>query len=129
MESKRVILDSNIFIALYYTNDTFHEKACSLMEGLLGASIFVPYCVIQEVTTILCYRFGKEKSNLFLADLRKSEDVIILDNNAEAEIDFYLKIKRKLSFTDISLLHLSQKYDAMLFTFDRQLLNLYKRSH
>ncbi len=127
MENKRVILDSNIFIAFYYKDDSSHQEAVFLMEQLVGSHIIVPYCVIQEVATVLAYKCGKKKSDAFLSDLKKSDDLILVDDNTEVEIDFYLKFSQKLSFTDIALIHLAERYDAILFTFDRQLLNLFKK--
>lgn len=129
MGNSRIILDSNIYIAFYHGQDSLHEQAAFLMENLKGSHILLPYCVIQEVVTLLAYRFGKLKADDFINDIRKSEDIFLVDNQVTEEIEFYLKFKQKLSFTDIALVHLAKKHNAMLFTFDKQLLNLYKSNN
>ena len=127
MAKSKVILDSNIFIAFYYNEDTLHEDAVSLMKALDGYDIIIPYCVIQEVSTILTYRLGKKAANNFLADIQNADTTLIINNDVKAECEFFESINSNLSFTDISLLYLSQKYDATLVTFDKQLLKLYNK--
>jgi predicted nucleic acid-binding protein len=65
MENRNVILDSNLFIALYSPDDTLHNQAVLMMEGLKNICIIVPYCVIQEVATVLTYKQGKKKADIF----------------------------------------------------------------
>lgn len=128
MENNKFILDSNIYIAFYYKGDTLHEQALSLIKEVSKAEIIVPYCVIQEVTTILTYRFGKKYAKQFIDDLQSAENCLIINNNAEEEMEFFKKFPQKISFTDTSLIYLSKKHRASLITLDKQLLNLYKKS-
>lgn len=126
MAKNKHILDSNIFIALYFKDDTLHEEAIKLLESLNECEILIPYCVIQEVATVLAYKLGKKVADNFIEDISNSNNCFLIDNNLYEEITFFRKTNKKLSFTDISLIFLAQKYQATLITFDRQLRNLNK---
>ena len=127
MERNRVILDSNVFIAFYYENDSLHEESVLLMKEIQHKEIIVPYCVIQEVATILSYRLGKKVANIFLDDIKKANNVLIVNNDVFSEINFYQNFSEKISFTDIALMHLSQKYKTPLYAFDKQLISVFKK--
>lgn len=128
MERNRVILDSNILIAFYIQQDSLHDDAFELLNTLAKSEILLPYCVIQEVATILSYKSGKEKANLFIDDIKQAENIFVLESDALEEMDFFQTLDKKLSFTDISLIFLSRKYNATLLSFDKDLINYYKRS-
>ena len=123
MENK-IILDSNIFVAFYFENDSLHNDALKIMQEIVDFTIILPYCVIQEVSTILTYRIWKHAADTFLEDIKLASNIILVDNNLTEEIDFFGKIKNKISFTDVSLIHLSLKFNALLITFDKQLLSI-----
>lgn len=126
MERSRIILDSNVFIAFYFEKDSLHKEAVLLIEQIGEKEILLPYCVLQEVTTILAYRSGKKVADQFLEDAQRADNVLIIPDQPQPEIEFYKKFKEKISFTDIALIYLSLQYNALLITFDKQLLRLYK---
>lgn len=123
----KIILDSCVFIALYNENDEFHNEAISIFEFYKDNIILVSNYVIQEVTTVLTYKFWKQKADLFIDDIMNSNNILILQSDTFEEMKFFKTINSKMSFTDISLLYLSIKQDSLLITFDKQLLNLYKK--
>lgn len=128
VENKIYILDSNIFIWAFYEDDSLHELSIDILDKVKDYKIIVPYCVVQEVSSILSYRFWKEKANDFLRFLLETENIEMVNNDVLDEVDFYLSFKDKISFTDLSLILISKKYLAELLTFDKQLLKLYGRS-
>ena len=129
MEESRVILDSNIFIAFCYENDSLHEESVLLMQELQNKEIIIPYCVIQEVTTILAYKLSKKAADNFLNNVKQANNVLLVNNDVFTEINFYQTFTEKISFTDIALMHLSRKYKAPLFTFDKQLISVFKKNN
>lgn len=128
MAEVKAILDSNIFVAYYLEEDSCHEDAKKIIENLDQAEIIVPYCVIQEVSTILTYKSGKINAKHFLNDLEESRNIIIINNDVTAEIEYFKRAKGKLSFTDLSLLYLSRKHKALLLTFDKELIHYSKNN-
>ena len=54
---KTYVLDSNIFIGAFYEDDSLHELSVKLLYEIKDAKIIVPYCVVQEVSSIFSYRF------------------------------------------------------------------------
>ncbi len=53
MEANRFIVDSSVFVAFYYENDTNHAKAVRIMAELEQKFLVVHPYVIQEVITVL----------------------------------------------------------------------------
>ena len=128
MEQNRYILDSSILLALYIKNDSSKEAAFLLFEIIGGSEMIIPYCVIQEVSTILTYRVDKPLAQTFLEDVQSVNNIHIVDNHVQREIEFFKHIPSRISFTDASLLCLAKDYKATLLTFDKQLLRLYKKT-
>ena len=56
-----------------------------------------------------------------------ARDVKIINNEAWDEIDFYVTLPHKISFTDAALIFLAGKMDAKLITFDKQLERIIKK--
>ncbi len=123
----KIILDSCVFIALYNESDEFHNEAISIFEFYKDNIILISNYVIQEVATVLAYKFWKQKADLFIDDIMNSNNILILQSDTFEEMKFFKSINSKISFTDLSLLYLSIKQDSLLITFDKQLLNLYKK--
>ena len=120
-----LLVDSSVWTALFLNFDTQHAKAARLFPALKGV-IYVPYCVIAEVTTILTYKHSKKQADLFLKYLGGNHDIILFDNVLQEEIFFFQTIRHDISFTDAALVFLSGKLKARLITFDRQLARIAK---
>jgi len=125
-KSKKVyVLDSNIFIWAFYEDDSLHELSIKLLSEIQNSKIIVPYCVVQEVSSIFSYRFWKQKADDFLKFLLETDNIELINNDILGEINFYLSFQDSISFTDLSLIYIAQKFSAELLTFDKQLLKLY----
>lgn len=120
------LVDSCVFIALFSEEDAFHNKASALSRTLVGR-IYVPYCVMNEVVTVLTYKHTLAHAKAFLAYLTQNEQIVIVGDDAVAEMVFFETLAARISFTDAALLHLAQKLPAELITFDTQLKRLYKK--
>ena len=114
------LLDSSVWVALFLDFDTQHEKAVRVIAKLKG-KIYVPYCIVAEVTTILAYKHSKQLADNFILYVRDNMDIGIVNNDACDEMDFYTSLSDKLSFVDAALIFLSRKLNAELVTFDKQL--------
>ena len=114
------LVDSSVWIALFLDFDTQHKKAALFFSGLRG-KIYTPYCVVNETATVLAYKHSKQQADNFLTYMEHNSAVTLVGNNIEEEIAHYKSLTNKISFTDAALLLLSQKLDAELVTFDKQL--------
>lgn len=128
MGRSKVILDANIYIAYYIVNDSCHKEALFVFDLIDKDDIILPYCIILEVCNVLCAKAGKKAADHFLSDISNSNKISIINDDVLDEIRRFLSISEKLSFTDTSLLLLSEKETAELITFDKQLLRLYKKT-
>ncbi|MBI4225001.1 MAG: PIN domain-containing protein [Candidatus Sungbacteria bacterium] len=120
------LVDSSVWVALFLDFDTQHRKAEQTIPKLSGM-IYLPYCVIAEVTTILAYKHSKRLADNFIAYVKDNRDLKIVNNDALDEMGFYPTIPHKLSFTDAALIFLSDKLGASLVTFDKQLARIAKK--
>lgn len=119
------LLDSSVWISLFLDFDTHHKKAERILKELRG-TIYVPYCVVSEVVTILAYKHSKKQADNFIAFIENNRDILLFDDTITEEIDFYKSVQAKISFTDAALLFLTKKVEAKLITFDKQLASLNK---
>ena len=119
------LIDSSVWIALFLDFDTQHKKAVLFFDDLRG-NIYIPYCVVNETTTILAYKHSKQQADNFLTYVEHNSAVTLISDNAEEEIVYYKSLTNKISFTDAALLLLSQKLGAELVTFDKQLARVAK---
>jgi predicted nucleic acid-binding protein len=120
------VLDSSVWVALFLDFDTQHQKASQILEKLKD-TVYVPYCVVSEVTTVLAYKHSKKQADNFIRFIESNRDLILLNDNMEEEMKFYALLKSKISFTDAALMFLSRKLKANLITFDKHLERLNKK--
>ena len=120
------LIDSSVWVALFLDFDTQHKKAAQTIQNLSGI-IYVPYCVIAEVATILAYKHSKQLADNFIAYIHNNKDFKIINNDALDEMDFYKSLPHKISFVDAALIFLSGKLHAKLVTFDKQLERIVKK--
>lgn len=121
-----LLIDSSVWVALFLDFDTQHGRAVRLFARV-REPIYVPYCVIAEVTTVLAYKHSKEQADLFLQYIESAHDIVIFDDNADDEICFYETLVQRISFTDGALLLLARQRKARLITFDTQLKRIARR--
>jgi len=117
------LLDSSVWVALFLDFDTQHAKAKRIFPKLQG-KIYLPYCVIIEVVTVLVYKHSKEQANQFILFIEQNQDIKLLDDELAEEIRFYKSLQARISFVDAALLFLSKKLKTKLVTFDQQLQRL-----
>jgi predicted nucleic acid-binding protein len=78
MQNKeRYIIDSNIFYALFVSDDTLHDDAMALFATLDDSELIVTYGVVQEVATLLTYRKGKNVADIFVQHLLDAGNVML----------------------------------------------------
>ena len=121
------VVDSSVWVALFLDFDTQHKKAEHTLQKLSG-TIYVPYCVISEVVTILAYKHSKQLADNFIAYTHNNKDLKIINDDARDEMDFYKTPPHKVSFVDSSLIFLAGTLNTKLVTFDKQLERAAKRS-
>ena len=78
MENNSFVIDSSVLVAFYDDGDVHHVDALIVMKEIQGRNVLVHSYVIQEVATILCYRFGSLLAKRFLEDVINSENVFLI---------------------------------------------------
>jgi len=125
MDSKYII-DSSIFVAFYYEGDQNHKNALEIIKTISGKTLIIHPYVISEVVTVLTYKVSKEVAEVFLSDVIGVDDVFIPNPDVLSESEFFIFQKKKISFTDSTLVYLAKKLNVKLVTFDKQMISLLK---
>lgn len=122
-----MILDSNVWIALYLEEDSQHKKALKLAPSFRHVAI--PEYVVLETCTILLAKAGENVSEKFLDYAFDNREVTVLfstrDFFQEIIKIFRNKNGKKLSAIDASLLYLSSEHEVV--TFDKDLEKAIKK--
>jgi predicted nucleic acid-binding protein len=127
MDSNSYIIDSSIIIAAYDTNDTLHDRALVLIKNIENKTLHLHPYVIQEVVTVLSYRFGSIVAKIFLENVKIAENLsipFVLD--VKGEMEFFGKLNKKISFTDASLVKMARDKRIPVLTFDKQIISILK---
>lgn len=124
--SMKHLVDSSVWVGLFLDFDVQHRKAVQLVHKLKGV-LYIPYCVLNEVATVLVYKHSKAQADQFLDYIAQNRDIKLVSDSSKEEIRFYRTISHRISFTDAALLYLSETLDAELITFDRQLNRIAKK--
>lgn len=117
------LIDSSVWVALFLDFDTQHTKAERLFSKLKG-KIYLPYCVLNEVATVLAYKHSKKQADQFLDFVEGNRDINLIEDTYMEEALFYKSLHAKISFTDAALLLFTKKLRANFITFDKQLERL-----
>ena len=126
MESSHCIIDSSLFVAFYRDVDSLHADALRIMGELSESVLIVHPYVIQETATVLTYRCGIAIAKHFLSDIVHAENIIIPAVDPRYDVERFMAVKKKISFTDAALIELARTTGAKVFTFDRQILSFFK---
>ncbi|MDP2090510.1 MAG: PIN domain-containing protein [Candidatus Gracilibacteria bacterium] len=121
------IIDSSVWVSLFLDFDINHIESKQIFEKLGNSKIVLPYCVINEVSSVLTYKGSKDISNNFLRFIKNNNDIFIENDNIFEEIDFFIENNSKVSFTDLAVIKIAKDYLLDLITFDKQMANIYKR--
>lgn len=121
---RKIVLDSNVLVALYKLDDSTYQKAKELTVKLhnQGDTFLVLNLVIQEVATVISMKVGQTEAKEFFEKRgRVIDQEIDLDKDLEKLAwEIFLQQKRKgTSFVDCANIAVIEKYrlDGIL-TFD-----------
>ena len=116
------VLDSSVLIAFYAKNDSMHAEAVVLIQDIGLARILLHPFVVQETVTVLTRKAGLDMARQFIDDIFKSENVQLIHHDIESELEVFKATGTKMSLTDIALANTAQIRDAVLVTFDKELM-------
>ena len=122
---QKVIVDSDILVALYKPDDASHKRSLSMVTRLKndGAVFCAANLVIYESVTVISNRMGMDDARQFRVGLENFiNEVIQFDEKLEEKTweIFLSKTKKGTSFVDCANLAVTEKYklDGIL-SFDR----------
>lgn len=70
------IIDSSVWVSLFLDFDVNHNESIEIFEKISNSKIVMPYCVINEVSSVLTYKWNKNIANNFLNFIKNNEDIL-----------------------------------------------------
>jgi predicted nucleic acid-binding protein len=126
--ARKILADSDFFIALYKKDDSNHKKAVSLLKTLPGVELLMSVFVYSEVATVLSQRVSQKTAHYFMDDIRTHGAEVIQSDSMlfeHAKQIFRGQISKNVSFTDVVNMALAQAQGIKeIVSFDTD----YKRS-
>lgn len=120
-----ILLDSDVWVAFFNTNDSQHARAQKLLAALATqrADVGVHEYVVLEVVTVLRRVAGPQQASAFVESIARLGGLRVLYSSAETVRDIcaatYQQCHPKLSFTDLVLLSYAKTHT--IHTFDKAL--------
>ena len=121
----RALVDANVLVGLYRSDDSLHKDAVKLVTKLKGDGFrfVLTNLVLQETATVLSMRVGMGLAEKLLKDYKNiiDEEIFINEGLEMASWKVFLRQKKKgTSFVDCANLAVVEKYklDGIL-TFDK----------
>mgnify|MGYP001559016432 CR=1 FL=1 len=130
MISKKVFVDTNVFIALRDTKDSTHRQAIKLADELSRrrVKLFTSSDVLGETLTVLSRKLGKAVCNDWYQDFQGSGlTEIFIDKYLHQETrEFFRRVKSKnISFIDCSSVVAMKRHKIKtIFSFDQDFKSL-----
>lgn len=118
------VADSSFLVALFLPEDVNHKKAKEIFEK--EDLLIVPFDIIKETLTVITYKRGIEYSSKIWDLISSSNSFEIALEPSEKIINFYLSLKKKISFFDASVLYFALTNKAEPCAFDKQLMKVWK---
>ena len=121
----KVIIDSNVFVALFLLEDSLHSRPTQLVSQLKrqGTVFYTINLVLQESATVLSMRKGMPSARAFYASVHDFVDQVVpFDENVERESwkIFLSQTKKGTSFVDCAILASARHYKIdKIASFDR----------
>lgn len=122
---RKIVLDSNILVALYRLDDSTHQQAKEITRRLheQGDTFVVLNLIVQESATVISMKVGQEEAKDFYQKRdRVIDQEIVLDDVLEGQAwrIFLRQLKKGTSFIDCANLAFIEKYkmDGIL-SFDK----------
>ena len=120
------LVDSSVWVGLYLSNDSLHQKAIALYESLPSQNVFTTPRVIEETITVLAYKGSLPIALQFIKFINsQAVDIITMDH--KQLLGFYLEQNKRISTVDASLIYLAKDKQLQLHTFDKQLQRIAKK--
>ena len=128
-KTKKVFIDTNIFVALRDENDSTHNRAKLVLNRLMKAKVifFTSSDVIAESLTVISRKLGKKHAIEFLKEIKFMAKEIFVDENIHLITrNFFKEVNSKnISFVDCSnIVVMKHNKISTLFSFDEHFKKL-----
>ena len=117
-----IIVDTSVWVSLFVSNDSNHDKAKEIFLSIRHNEVLVFDYVYAESLNVLRAKFNEDNCNIFINFISELENSIRFSDPAIARLatEYFFQFK-KLSFTDCLILASAKLNDYEIATFDEEL--------
>ena len=130
---KYVLVDSNVWVALYSENDTLHQQAKTVIKDIdeRGATIVTNF-IVQEVFSVLSRVHGQAVALQFYDFITRNRAVEVIDVNSHflsqvIQLIQSRNLRKPLGLIDYSVIFFSALLECPIASFDKQLTRSAKK--
>lgn len=120
---KRVFIDADAFVALYYDEDPHYNKAQEIRDAIWKLELATSYFVLGEATTVISQYTSVKEAVDFLENILLSGIVIFDLNNAVCRAGqevFIRQTSKNFRFSDACNIALIREHEIdAIFSFDQ----------
>jgi predicted nucleic acid-binding protein len=134
--SERIFVDTNFFVALFYPNDTLHERCMQFATQLQerNARLVISNLVFSEIVTVLSMRCGRLIGCVVGEELMRSPaiEVVYIDEalHEHAWMLFQEIENKNVSFVDCSSVAVMENESInTIVTFDEKDFNVLRKQY
>lgn len=129
-----ILIDSNIIIALFDSNDVHHKKAVSLLKSIGEQRVYTLSVNLLEIYSVIARRCRERKYDCrtALEQLRMLEtnlNIIWVENQKTIHdeiVDKIIETKGKINYIDAIILKYCLDNNAVLKSFDKNMISEYE---
>ena len=118
-----IILDTSVILAYLFSSDNQHQLSKEKLKPFLDQELIISREIWQETIDVVASRYGSKVAIEVDQSLQKfvSHHDFLLDNSRVWSDVFVPLNPHRLSFTDCSLIYLSQTQKCHVLTLDKAL--------
>lgn len=117
------VLDTSFLSALYNTKDVNHKEALEISKNIDVGNLLIPIIVIAELAN---FKQNEKFRRLLLKEaMNIASGIPSLDeNDLEEYLPFIENLPNNMTAIDSMILFLSVKYNAVLVSFDKKMMEI-----
>lgn len=123
----KVIVDSNVFVSLYFEKEKFHEKSKEFHEKILLKEVepVSSVLILPEICGGISRKTGKDKAREVRSEIESlvKREILKLEeiNSRRMDLASDSAIEFQIRGADSIFISLSKEFNLPLFTFDEEL--------
>ena len=119
------IYDTNIYVSLFLEDSLYEYAAFRLLEK--EDTVYLPHMILWEVVTVLMHKKSRKLADRFTEFVHRDPRFVIINTDVSSMLEFRKDNPQAYTYFDMVLLYHALTSWRYLVTYDKKLMNMYKR--